>query len=103
MKANEYNIMYSKKFNTKVSEIIEYMIYNLQKRTMAENFLKELEIKLNIIRKFPKLFIEKEYNGIRLRKFNVYNYSIFYSVQTNGILIYDIFYSRRNFDDLIKK
>lgn len=76
MKVNEYNIMYSKKFSTKFPEIIEYMIYNLQKRKIAENFLKELEIKLNIIRKIPKLFVEKEYNGIRLRKFNVYNYSV---------------------------
>lgn len=38
MKVNEYNIMYSKKFSTKFPEIIEYMIYNLQKRKIAENF-----------------------------------------------------------------
>ena len=102
MKNNKYNIRYSTSFNNELVEILDYLTNELNNPSAAIRLVNELEERIKILNMFPKLFTSKVHNGIQIYKFNIQNYSVFYSIENSNILICHIFYSKRNFSDIIK-
>lgn len=102
MENKKYNVMYYPSFNNELSEIINYLIYELNNKNAAIKLVNELQEKINLIAKFPTLFVAKAYNEVLMYKFNIQNYSIFYSIEDSNILICHIFYSKRDFTEIIK-
>lgn len=102
MENNKYNIRYCTSFNNEFVEILDYLTNELNNPNAAIRLVNELEEKIKILSMFPKLFTSKLYNGIQMYKFNIQNYSVFYSIENSNILICHIFYSKRNFSDIIK-
>ena len=101
MKKNKYIIQYSTSFNKELVEILSYLSNDLNNPKAAKRLIYELENKLKIIICFPKIFPYKIYNDVVMYKFNIQNYSIYYSIQDYTINVNHIFYSKRNLSDLL--
>lgn len=80
---------------------MDYLSHTLNNPNSAIRLIKELEEKLKLLILFPKIFSPQIYNDVLMYKFNIQNYSIYYSVQNSTIKINHIFYSKRNISDLL--
>ena len=81
-----------------------YITYELKNKVAADNFYNEVVKQIEIISNAPESYevyktIKDE--KIKYYKINVKNYTIFYVVKDNVMEIRRIYYSQRNFDNLI--
>ena len=91
----KYEIEYLPTFISQFNNILYYITYELKNKIAADNFynevVKQIEIRSEAIK-----------NGeVKYYKINVKNYTIFYVVKNNIMEIRRIYYSQRNFDNLI--
>lgn len=103
MANKKYKIMYLQTFVEQFSEILQYITYELQNKTAANNLysevIKQIEVRSNLPESYEvfKIIDDK----VKYYKINVKNYTIFYVVNSNIMEIRRIYYNRRNFDNLI--
>jgi len=101
-----------KKYKTKIlplfyndlDKITDYIMYQLNNKIAANNFVNELEEEINKRAYNPESY-EKHISNKR-RKYTYYKiyikkYIVFYTIKDDVIELRRILYSRRNFDNLI--
>jgi plasmid stabilization system protein ParE len=104
MKNNSYKVCYLPIFEKDLTNIIEYIVYNLKNRDAAISLLEKIENAILERTKNPLAF--EKYNSIRERKYPYYriyvgNFVIYYVVIEDVIEIRRIIYGKRNTDKLI--
>ena len=86
------------------NNILYYITYELKNKIAADNFynevVKQIEIRSNAPESYEVFKTIKD-EKIKYYKINVKNYTIFYVVKDNVMEIRRIYYSQRNFDNLI--
>lgn len=104
MANNKYTIMYTATFIKQFDNISKYFVYKLKNKIAAEKFYDEVVTEIEKRSENPESF--EKYKSSRKRKNTYYriyvkNYTIFYVVKDNVIEIRRIYYSQRNFENLI--
>ena len=105
MEKYKYTIKYLPTFIYQFNDILYYITNELGNKMVADNFYQEVVSKIEQRSEFPtafEIFKKSEVENINWYKIKVKNYTIFYTVKNNVMEIRRIFYSRRNFDKLIK-
>lgn len=97
-------IRYLPTFISQFNNILYYITYELKNKIAADNFYNEVVKQIEIRSNAPEAYeFFKTIKGKKIKyyKINVKNYSIFYIVKDNVMEIRRIYYSKRNFDNLI--
>lgn len=100
----KYDIKYLPLFYNDLEKIIEYIIYQLDNKIAANNFIDELEEKINKRAYNPKVY--EKYISAKERQYTYYriyikNYTVFYTVRDNVMEVRRLLYSKRKFEKLI--
>lgn len=100
----KYKIIYLPLFYRDLDKIMDYIIYQLNNKTAANNLLDEIKSEIDMRAYNPHTY--ERYNSTRKRKNTYYriyvkNYTIFYAVKGDRMEIRRILYSRRNFVKLL--
>ena len=104
MANKKYKIIYLPTFISQFNNILYYVTYELQNKIAADNFYSEVVKQIEIRSEAPesyKVFKKIGNEEIKYYKINVKNYTIFYVVKNNVMEIRRIYYSKRNFENLI--
>ncbi len=104
MANKRYEIIYLPTFISQFNNILYYITYELKNKIAADKFYSEVVKQIEIRSEAPELYevFKTIRNGeIKYYKINVKNYTIFYVVKDNVMEIRRIYYSQRNFDNLI--
>ena len=100
----KYEIRYLSTFISQLNNILFYITYELKNKIAVDNFynevVKQIEIRSNAPESY-EVFKTIQDKQIKYYKINVKNFTIFYVVKENVMEIRRIYYSQRNFDDLI--
>lgn len=102
--ASKYKIITSSMFKRDLKNVVEYIGSTLLNPTAADNLLMELSLKENILSIIPTAFpryVVKNKKKFIYHKINIKNYSIFYTIQDNIVVLRRFLYSKRNFDNLL--
>ena len=104
MATKKYEIKYVPTFISQFNSILYYITYELKNKIAADNFynevVKQIEIRSNDPESY-EVFRTLKDEKIKYYKINVKNYTIFYVVKENVMEIRRIYYSQRNFENLI--
>ncbi len=104
MANKKYEIRYLPTFISQFNNILYYITYELKNKIAADNFynevVKQIEIRSNAPESY-EVFKTTKGEKIKYYKINVKKYTIFYVVKDNVMEIRRIYYSQRNFDNLI--
>ena len=104
MANKKYEIIYLPTFISQFNNILYYITYELKNKIAADNFynevVKQIEIRSNAPESY-EVFKTIKNERVKYYKINVKNYTIFYVVKDNVMEIRRIYYSQRNFDNLI--
>lgn len=104
MANKKYEIRYLPTFISQFNNILYYITYELQNKIAADNFYSEVVKQIEIRSEAPEsyeVFKTIRNEEIKYYKINVKNYTIFYVVKNNVMEIRRIYYSQRNFENLI--
>lgn len=104
MANKKYEIRYLPTFISQFNNILYYITYELKNKIAADNFYNEVVKQIEIRSEAPEAYevFKTIKNGeVKYYKINVKNYTIFYVVKNNIMEIRRIYYSQRNFDNLI--
>lgn len=106
MASNRYN--FTKKAETDIDEVIEYIAVSLCNPQAANDLLDEIEKAIGNALAFPEMyqFLDNELvNSEGLRKINVGNYVLLYLYDQNNsiITILRFVYGRRNLERLLSE
>lgn len=104
MANKKYEIKYLPTFISQFNNILYYITYELQNKIAADNFYSEVVKQIEIRSEAPEsyeVFKTIRNEEIKYYKINVKNYTIFYVVKDNVMEIRRIYYSQRNFENLI--
>ncbi len=85
--------------------IYEYILNDLKSPQTALKYFNQLASSINSLNLFPERCpIVKEFIklGIRIRRLNVNNYSVFYKYENNIVTILRVFHASSNLEKLIK-
>lgn len=100
----KYEIRYLPTFISQFNNILYYITYELKNKIAADNFYSEVVKRIEIRSEAPEsyeVFKTIRNEEIKYYKINVKNYTIFYVVKNNVMEIRRIYYSQRNFENLI--
>jgi len=104
MTNKQYEIQYSATFIKQLERILNYIVNHLKNKIAAENLLQEVKDKIKKHSENPKIY--EKYNSTKKRK-NIYykihvkNYTIFYTVKGDKIIVSRILYSKRDLENWI--
>lgn len=104
MANKKYEIKYLPTFISQFNNILYFITYELGNKIAAENFYNEVVKQIEIRSNAPESYeVFKAIKGEKIKyyKINVKNYTIFYVVKDNVIEIRRIYYSKRNFENLM--
>lgn len=104
MANKKYEIRYLPTFISQFNNILYYITYELKNKIAADNFYNEVVKQIEIRSNAPESYeVFKTIKGEKIKyyKTNVKNYTIFYVVKDNVMEIRRIYYSQRNFENLI--
>lgn len=104
MENKKYEIRYLPTFISQFNNILHYITYELRNKIAADNFYKEVVKQIEIRSESPtsyEIFKTIKDEKVKYYKINVKNYTIFYVVIDNVMEIRRIYYSQRNFKNLI--
>ncbi len=104
MANKKYEIRYLPTFISQFNNILYYITYELKNKIAADNFYNEIVKQIEIRSNSPEsyeVFRTLKDEKIKYYKINVKNYTIFYVVKDNVMEIRRIYYSQRNFENLI--
>ena len=104
MANKKYEIRYLPTFISQFNNILYYITYELKNKIAADNFYNEIVKQIEIRSNSPEsyeVFRTLKDEKIKYYKINVKNYTIFYVVKNNVMEIRRIYYSQRNFENLI--
>lgn len=104
MANKKYEIKYLPIFISQFNNILYYITYELKNKIAADNFYSEVVKQIEIRSEAPEsyeVFKTIKNEEIKYYKINVKNYTIFYVVKDNVMEIRRIYYSQRNFQNLI--
>lgn len=104
MANRKYEIEYLPTFISQFNNILYYITYELKNKIATYNFYNEVVKQIDIRSEAPEsyeVFKTIKSGEVKYYKINVKNYTIFYVVKNNIMEIRRIYYSQRNFDNLI--
>ena len=104
MANKKYEIRYLPTFISQFNNILFYITYELKNKIAADNFYNEVVKQIEIRSNAPKpyqVFKTIQDEQIKYYKINVKNFTIFYVVKDNVMEVRRIYYSQRNFENLI--
>ena len=104
MVKDNYNIEYLPSFDEELGEFLYYITYKLQNKIAAERLLENVENAIVSRSVNPEGF--EVYRSVKDRKYNWYriylgNFTIFYVVKNNIMIVSHILYSKRNIEEII--
>lgn len=104
MEEYKYDIEYLPQFDSDFASILFYIKYILKNKQASDKLFQSVIDSINKRSHFPKSF--QKYVKIRDREniwYRIYvgNYTIFYTIRDKRMIVARIFYSKRNFDELI--
>lgn len=98
----KYILKASPSFYEDLNDVILYIILNLNNSIAAKNLVRELEKEINKRLQNPVIYVKYKTNKQEIYyKINIGNYSVFYTVEGNIMLLGRIIYSRRDFENLL--
>jgi plasmid stabilization system protein ParE len=104
MANKKYKIRYLPTFISQLNNILYYITYELKNKIAADNFYNEVVKQIEVRSNAPESYeVFKTIKGEKIKYYKIYvkNYTIFYVVKNNVMEIRRIYYSQRNFDNLI--
>lgn len=104
MENKEYIVRYLPTFTLQFNNILHYIVYELRNKKAAETLYNEVITQIETRSKWPKayeIFKITDSGKSKYYKINVKNYAIFYVVKENIMEVRRIYYSRRNFEDIL--
>ena len=104
MQNKNYEIRYIPTFISQFNNILYYITNELKNKIAADIFYSEVVKQIELRSVAPEsyeVFRTIRNGAIKYYKINVKNYTIFYVVKGNVMEIRRIYYSQRNFDELI--
>ena len=104
MANKKYEIRYLPTFISQLNNILFYITYELKNKIAADIFYKEVVKQIEIRSNAPESYeVFKTIQGEKIKyyKINVKNFTIFYVVKDNVMEVRRIYYSQRNFENLI--
>lgn len=100
--SGKYILKAAPSFYKDLNDIISYIGLQLKNPIAAKNLVYEIEKAINIRLQNPAIYEKYKWGEKDIYyKINVRNYSIFYIVKDNNMILGRIIYSRRNFNDLL--
>ena len=98
----KYEIKYIPTFISQFNNTLFYITYELKNKIAADNFYNEVVKQIEIRSNAPEAYeVFKTIQGVKYYKINVKKFTIFYVVKGNVMEVRRIYYSKRNFDNLI--
>jgi hypothetical protein len=88
-----YNLLISPIAKAEIIDSTKW--YNKQKKGLGLEFISEIDKSLKIIKNKPTLF-SKIYKEYRMVLTDTFPFEIFYSVESNNIIIHHVFHASRN-------
>lgn len=104
MEGYKYDIEYLPQFDSDFTSTLFYIKYILKNKQASDKLFNSVISSINRRSYFPNGF--EKYKGMRDRKYIWYriyvgNYTIFYTIRRKRMIVVRIFYSKRNFEELI--
>ena len=100
----KYNIEYSKESKEDLIRIKQYIKYNLQEPETANKLISKIRKSVKTLKDNPKIYTIIDDDVIRklkIRKFIVDNYIVFYRIKNDSVEIVRIMYGRKNWINLL--
>ena len=100
----KYNIEYSKESKEDLIRIKQYIKYNLQEPETANKLISKIRKSVKTLKDNPKIYTIIDDDVIRklkIRKFIVDNYIVFYRIKNDSAEIVRIMYGRKNWINLL--
>lgn len=98
----KYILKVSPSFYEDLNDVILYIMLNLNNSISAKNFIIKLEKEINKRLQNPVIYVKYKTNKNEVYyRINVGNYSVFYTVEGNIMILGRIIYSRREFENLL--
>lgn len=102
MTNKKYEIKYLETFILQFRGILYYIAHKLENRIAADNLYNEVIKQIEKRSKSPESYeVFKVIKNTKYYKINIKKYTIFYVVKNDVMEIRRIYYSQRNFDDLL--
>ncbi len=101
---HKYNIEYSKEAQDDLIGIKQYIKNNLHEPGIAEKITSKIEERIYSMDINPKMYPiidEDRIRELKIRKFIIGKYIVFYMIEENKIQITRILHAKRNWIDLI--
>lgn len=103
----EYSYQFTEKASSDLDEILYYISNELDNPVAAQNFIKKIFEKIDVVRTFPdsgSLVVNEFLSDKNIRKFIVGNYIVYYKTNypEKMINIVRIIYGKRNQDEVFK-
>ena len=101
---NYYTIKYTPFFNSELDEITKYIDCKLNNPNASKRLLQEIQKKIDNLKKMPKIYgmlLDKIKSNNKWYKIKVKNYLILYVIKGNFVIVFHIFYGKRNIQRLI--
>lgn len=104
MAKHDYNIAYLPSFDKEFEEILYYILYKLKNRKAAEELIQNVEQQIQIRSISPEGF--EKYVSKKKRQYDWYriyvgNFTVFYSIQNDTMIVAHILYSKRNIEEFL--
>ena len=102
MAKNSYTVVYLPSFEVELDETLYYITYKLKNKSAAEKLLNNVKEAIITRSVNPEGF--EEYKSVNKRKYKWYriyvrNYTIFYTIEKNVMIVAHILYSKRKIED----
>lgn len=104
MNQNKYILKYLPSLYSELNEIVNYMKNTLKNINAANNLVDDIEKSIKLRVNYPDIF--EVYRTNKNGKYNWYriyvkNFTIFYTIKNNIMIVSHILYSKRDIDKLI--
>ena len=101
----KYKVIYLPLFYEDLAGIVKYITYNLKNKSAAERLIDKVKKEIDKRSYNPTIF--EKYQTLKKRKkiyYRIYinNYTIFYTVEREYMVVSRMLYSKRNIRDLIE-
>ena len=100
----KYNIEYSKESKEDLIRIKQYIKYNLQEPETANKLISKIRKSVKTLKDNPKIYTiidDDVIKKLKIRKFIVDNYIVFYRIENDSVEIVRIMYGRKNWINLL--
>ena len=101
MDIRNYRIKHSERFSRDLKNVLKYIADDLKSPIASENMLKAVEKRVRKMSGNPLIYPKHQSKRNTYYKLQVKNYTIFYFIENDTIILFRFLYSKRDFKKLI--